>query len=136
MSYARQMLGTYPGDLTLDAHAEVLAGVIVAATDCAQACITDVDADLSEPHLAEMVTCIRLCQDCSDICAVTATVLGRPARWDGRVIRPLLEACVAICRSCGDECDRHAPRHAHCRVCAEPCRRCEQACGELLRVMK
>jgi hypothetical protein len=48
---------------------------------------------------------------------------------------PLLLACVAICKSCGDECERHA-RMPHCRVCTEACRRCEQACRELLDAMK
>ena len=136
MSYARQMLGTYPSDVKLAAHADVLAGVIDAAGDCAQACGIDTDADLSEPHLAEMIACIRLCMNCADICAVTATVLSRPATLDSRVVRPQVEACIAICRSCGDECERHAPRHAHCQVCAEACRRCEQACGELLNGTK
>jgi hypothetical protein len=136
MSYARQMLGTYSGHVKLDADADLLAEAIDATTDCWQACATDLDADLSEPHLADMVACIRLCQHCADICAVTAQVLSRPASWDSRVIRPLLEACVAICSSCGAECERHAPMHAHCRVCAEACRRCEQACGGLLTVMK
>ncbi|MDR2983876.1 MAG: four-helix bundle copper-binding protein, partial [Nocardiopsaceae bacterium] len=104
--------------------------------DCAQACNTDTDADLSEPHLADMVACIRLCQNCVDICAATAAVLSRPANWDSRVVRPLVEACATICASCGEECERHAPTHAHCRVCAEACRRCEQACGEFLKIMK
>lgn len=135
MSYARQMLGSYPSDFKLEADAEVLAGAIEAAADCAQACTADNDADLGESHLAEMVRCIRLCQNCADICTVTAAVLSRPASWDRRVVRPLLESCVAICASCGDECERHAPRHAHCRVCAEACRRCEQACGEFLTIM-
>jgi hypothetical protein len=83
-----------------------------------------------------MVTCIRLCENCVDVCAAAARVLSRPAMWDARVIRPLLEACVAICQSCGDECERHAAMHEHCRVCAEACRRCEQACRELLNAMK
>jgi len=51
-------------------------------------------------------------------------------------LRPLLESCVAICRSCGDECERHAKMHAHCRVCAEACRRCEQACQALLDALR
>jgi hypothetical protein len=135
MSYARQMLGTYPVHVRLDVDADVLARAIDAARDCAQACGTDTDADLSEQHLAEMVACIRLCQHCADICVATAAVLSRPASWDKRVVRPLTQACVAICSSCGDECERHAPMHAHCRVCADACRRCEQACGELLTVL-
>jgi hypothetical protein len=135
MSYARQMLGTYP-DFGLDADADALARVVDGAADCAQACRTDTDADLSQPDLADMVTCIRLCQHCADVCTAAAAVLSRPASWDSRVIRPLVEACLAICHSCGDECERHAPRHAHCRVCAEACRRCEQACSEFLTGMK
>ena len=136
MSYVRQMLGAYPGDFKLEVDVDLLAGVIEAAGDCAQACVTDIDADLSEPHLADMVTCIRLCQNGVDICSTAVAVLSRPALWDSRVVRQLLDACVAICKSCGDECERHAPRHAHCRVCAEACRRCEQACAEFLRTMK
>jgi len=135
MSYARQMLGSHPSDLKLHADAEALAKVIEAAGDCAQACVADTDADLAETHLAEMVACIRLCQDCGDICAVVAAVLSRQASWDLGVVRPLLEACRAICRTCGDECQRHAPRHPHCGVCAEACRRCEQACAEFLTIM-
>jgi hypothetical protein len=53
-----------------------------------------------------------------------------------RVTGPLLEACAATCKSCGDECARHARHHEHCRVCEQACRRCEQACWELLGVLK
>jgi len=130
MSYARPMLDTYPR--ALDVSADLLAGAIDAMTDCAQACIADTDADLGEPNVTEMVRCIRLCLDCADVCTATAGVTSRPAGYDANVTGPLLEACVAICKSCGDECERHARMHEHCRVCAEACRRCEQACRELL----
>jgi hypothetical protein len=33
---------------------------------------------------------------------------SRQASYDAGVTRPLLEACVAICKSRGDECERHA----------------------------
>jgi hypothetical protein len=134
MSYARQMLGTYSGTINVDA--DMLATAIDAVSDCAQACAADTDADLSEPNLAEMVTCVRLCLNCADVCTATAAVISRPAAYDTDVTKPLLQACVAICRSCGDECERHAQHHAHCRVCAEACRRCEQACRELLGALK
>jgi Domain of Unknown Function (DUF326) len=130
MSYARQMLDTYPRAFDVDVG--MTAAAIDAMTDCAQACIADTDADLSEQNVAEMVRCIRLCLDCVDICTATAGVVSRPANYDADVTKPLLEACIAICKSCGDECERHARMHAHCRVCAEACRRCEQACRELL----
>ena len=134
MSYARQMLDTYPGTVNVDAG--VLAAAIDALSDCAQACIADVDADLSEQNLAEMVTCIRLCLDCADICTTTLGVTSRQADYDANITKPLLQACAAICHSCGDECERHAPHHEHCRVCEEACRRCEQACQELLDALE
>jgi hypothetical protein len=133
MSYARRMLGTYPRTVEFDAG--VLSSAIEALTDCAQACTADVDANLSEPNLADMVKCIRLCLHCADICTGTAGVASRLGEYEADVIRPLVEACVASCRTCGDECERHAPMHEHCRVCAEACRRCEQACQELLTVL-
>jgi uncharacterized membrane protein len=134
MSYARELLGTFPGIINVDA--DVLAGAIDAVSDCAQACAADTDADLSENNLAEMVKCIRLCLNCADVCTAVAGVISRPGAYDADVAKPLLQACVAICRSCGDECERHAQHHAHCRVCAEACRRCEQACRDLLGALK
>jgi hypothetical protein len=134
MSYARQLLDTYPG--TLNADASVLAATLDALSDCAQACAADADADLSEQNLAEMVTCIRLCLDCTDVCTATLGVVSRQTAYDPTITKPLLQACVATCKNCGDECARHAPHYEHCRVCEQACRRCEQACRELLGVLK
>jgi hypothetical protein len=134
VSYARQMLETYPRDLNVDLG--LLATTIDALNDCTQACAADTDADLSEPNVTELVKCIRLCLECTDICGATVGVISRQGEYDADVVRPLLEACVAACKSCGDECEHHARMHAHCRVCAEACRRCERACLELLAALK
>lgn len=134
MSYARHLLDTYRGTVNIDAG--VLAAAIDALSDCAQACTADVDADLSEQNVSDMVTCIRLCLDCADVCTATLGVTSRRASAGVNVTRLLLQACVAICKSCGDECERHARHHEHCRVCEQACRRCEQACRELLDAMK
>ena len=134
MSYARQLLDTYQGAVTADAS--VLAAAIDAFSDCAQACTADADADLGEQNLAEMVKCIRLYLDCADVCTATIALVSRQADYDANVTRPLLEACVAICTSCGDECERHARHYEHCRVCEQACRICERACRELLSALK
>jgi hypothetical protein len=133
MSYARQMLDTYPRTFNVDA--DLLAAAIDAVDDCAQACNADAAADLTEQNLAEMVGCIRLCLDCVDVCTATSGILSRMTEYDASVTRPLLESCVAICRSCGDECARHA-HMPHCRICEQACRRCEQACRELLDALQ
>jgi hypothetical protein len=134
LSYAKQMLDTYPRDFNVDA--KVLAATIEALSDCAQACTACADDCLSEEHVQGLVKCIRLCLDCADVCTATLRVASRQTEYDANVTRPLVEACVATCRSCGDECASHAQMHEHCRICAEACRRCEQACRELLAAMK
>jgi hypothetical protein len=133
MSYASQLLESYPRSFNVDAG--ILAATIDALTDCAQACTADADDDLSEPYVADMVKCIRLCLDCADVCTTTARVTSRQTDYDANVTRPLLEACIASCKSCGDECRRHADMHAHCRVCEQACRRGEQACRQLLNAI-
>jgi len=123
MSYARQMLDTYRQPLAADAG--LLAAAIDAATDCVQACAADTDANLGEQDLAEMVTCIRLCLDCADICTATAAVLSRPAEHDLNATRLLVGACAAICQTCGDECERHAT----CRIAGSAPRPAAAATG-------
>ena len=66
---------------------------------------------------------------------IGAVVVSPSIAYAADLTRPLLEACVAICRSCGDECERHA-HMPHCRACAQACRHCEQACRELLGALR
>jgi hypothetical protein len=132
MSYARQLLDSYPRTGTADDA--VVASTVDALNDCAEACTLDADADLSEHELLELIKCIRLCQDCAEVCTTTRSIISRQTDYDTGVMSLLLKACVRICKSCGDECELHAQHHLHCRVCLEACRRCEQACRELLAV--
>ena len=134
MSYARQMLSaTHRGN---SIGADALVGAIDALSDCSQECSADISTDLGDQNLAEMVTCIRLCLDCTDICDATIAILSRMTKPDRQVTGPLLESCIAICDRCGAECERHAKMHEHCRVCGEACRRREQACKELLAAIR
>lgn len=96
--------------------------------DCAQACTACADACLGEEMLAELRQCIRLNLDCADICVATGMLGTRHTGSDDKVIELMLSACAEACRSCGDECARHAGRHDHCRICADVCRSCERAC--------
>jgi hypothetical protein len=133
MSYATRMLDTFPGTFNVDAG--VLAATTDAVNDCAQACTGCADDDLSERDIAELTKCIRLNLDCADVCTATVRVISRQTEYDANLTRSLLEACATACKSCGDECQRHAEMHEHCRVCEEACRRCERACRQLLAAM-
>src|SRR4029453_856158 len=93
---------------------------IDALNDCAQACTADADDDLSEPNVAELVKCIRSCLEGAVVCAAPVGVTSRQTEYDANVTRPLLEVCAATCKSCGDECERHARMHQHCGCAPRP----------------
>ena len=126
----RDMLEAHRRPSSLDR--DLLVSCIEDCIDCAATCTSDADADLAEPDVQEQLRCIRLCLDCADVCAATARVVSRQTAYDAGVVRPLLEACAALCARCGDECEGHAEMHAHCRVCEQACRHCERACRDLL----
>jgi hypothetical protein len=130
MTHVAEMLRTYPAGLG-DVDRAALARCIDECLDCSQACSACADACLSESGVAGLVKCIRTCLDCADICDATGRVLSRHAGYDANLTRAALQACMTACRSCGDERERHARMHEHCRACAQACRHCEQACPEL-----
>ena len=130
MTHATAMIESYPQSINLDRG--LLANCIKACVDCAQACTACADACLGEDMVAELTKCIRTDLDCADVCETTGRVLSRQTGYDAELTRAVLLACAQACRSCGDECERHASMHEHCKVCAEACRRCEQACRAVL----
>jgi Domain of Unknown Function (DUF326) len=81
--------------------------------------------------VAELTKCIRTNLDCADICDATGRVLSRHTGYDANLTRAVLQTCAQACQSCGDECAQHTHMR-HCQVCAEACRRWEQACRQLL----
>ncbi|GAA1130058.1 four-helix bundle copper-binding protein [Nocardioides aquiterrae] len=131
MHTVEQMLKTYPKDLGGIDTAK-LTQTIQSLIECAQACTACADACLSEDNVADLTKCVRSNLDCADACSATANILSRHTGYDANITRTFLEACATACKSCGDECTRHAEMHEHCRVCAEACRACEQACRDLL----
>lgn len=131
--HTEQMISTHP-----DVRGNINKSLIEAineAYDCAIACTSCADACVAEEMVAQLRQCIRLNLDCADVCAATATVASRRTGSNEDVIRRMLDACIAACQVCGEECARHASHHEHCRVCAESCRRCAAACQAALKSM-
>jgi hypothetical protein len=125
-----EIIERHPRTLSFDR--DLLFRCIDECFDCSATCTGCADACLGEPDVVELVRCVRLCLDCADVCDTVGLMVTRQTEIDLGVVRAALEACVVVCRECGDECERHAPHHDHCRVCEEVCRRCEQACSNLL----
>jgi len=131
--HVTEMLDTNPGKKIF--ASEPLSQCIEACFDCAQTCSACADSCLGEPKLDMLRRCIRLDQDCADICLATGKVLSRQQLADVRVVRSLLEACLCACAAAGDECAHHASHHEHCRICTESCRRCARACRDAIAAL-
>jgi hypothetical protein len=131
MSRVLEMLRSHPkGSAGVDQAK--LVECVEACFECAQTCTTCADACLAEDMVPELVQCIRTNLDCADVCAATGAVLSRQSGSEVSITEALLEACRVACQTCGDECQRHAGMHEHCRVCAEACYRCQAACADML----
>lgn len=131
MKMIETMLRSHPqADLQRsDAYTETLN----ALTLCTQICTSCADACLGETeHLAALRRCIRLNLDCADVCEATARLVVRQTDTPNELIHAQLHACVLACQFCADECEAHAARHDHCRICAETCRHCQERCNFLL----
>jgi hypothetical protein len=133
MGYAERILETHP--LPAQVDREVLARCIEACVECAQTCTACADASLAEEDVVELRRCIRLCLDCADICDATGRILTRQTDYDATTAKAQLQSCRQACVTCGEECERHAEYHAHCTICAAECRRCQDACNQLLALM-
>ena len=133
---ATEMIRSYPADLGA-VDRDALIHCIEECVSCAQACTACADAYLSESddQLPILRTCIRSAENCADLCNATARMLSRHTGYDADVTRTVLQACIIVCRSCGDECASHASQHEHCRACAEACRSCEQTCQALIEAL-
>lgn len=126
--HAQEMIRTHPhvqGNTN-----DTLIRCIAECYDCAQTCTSCADACLGEETVQQLKQCIRLNLDCADLCNATGAISTRRTGSNEQLIQSVLEACALACRVCGDECERHADEHEHCRICAESCRRCEQVCHE------
>lgn len=129
LGHVQRMIETHPEAPAVEI--EALRNCIEACFDCAQACIACADACLGETDPKALLACIRINQDCADVCDATGKILSRQTIVDRAFVDSVLRACMDVCQACAEECTRHARRHEHCRVCAEACRRCERSCAGL-----
>ena len=128
MTHAREMLASSPA-LIPGVDVGVLTDAVLATFDCAQTCTACANACLAEPHVQDLVRCIRHNLHCADLCDTTGRLMSR--QENPELARAILQACILACRLCAEECARHTDME-HCRVCAEACRQCELACQNLL----
>ncbi len=127
--HVREMAKTHPNSAE---YGHALWACIEECFACAQACTACADACLYEDGVDNLRDCIRTNLDCADLCLATGSILTRHVGGDERSRKALIQACASLCRTCGEECRKHAAMHEHCRICAESCAACERACNEAL----
>jgi hypothetical protein len=98
--------------------------IIRALAQCINACEACASGCLNENSVQSLTDCIRTDMECADICSVTLKFIGR----NSSIINELLDLCIAVCKRCAEECEKH--QMDHCRRCAEACSRCVEMCNE------
>jgi len=135
MHFYSELLRSHPRGGQIQ-NMDMVAECIRACFECAQACTDCADACLGEKDVQKLIRCIRLNQDCADICDSTGRILSRQTEPAVEVIKAQLTSCMIACRSCAAECEKHASMHEHCRICAEACHRCEDSCNKMLQTFR
>lgn len=69
---------------------------------------------------------IRLLQDCSEICEVSANFMIRQSDLHGRTCGICAEACLACAADCESMSDDEMMQ-----MCAQVCRRCAESCQKM-----
>jgi hypothetical protein len=69
--------------------------------------------------------------NCADICEPPGRCCPGTTGY-ANVTKAILEACRVVCGCCAADCETHAGRHEHCRLCGEARKRCEATCADLL----
>jgi hypothetical protein len=135
MSYAEGMINAHPVAVSEPKKNELIAA-IEACVDCSQACASCSDACLGEENVLLLRGTIRTTADSADLCAATAKILSRlnHPKWD--VLRGVVSACITQVQVCGAECNEHSRMHAHCALCAESCRKAEEALNSYFSTIK
>ncbi|MGD9967295.1 MAG: four-helix bundle copper-binding protein [Hyphomonadaceae bacterium] len=126
--HVQEMISTHP-DVQGSTNPSLIR-CIEECLDCAQACTVCADACVGEEMVADLRQCVRVNLDCADICLATGQIASRRTGSNEDALVAVLEACETLCAVCAEECELHAAKHDHCRICAESCRRCEAACQE------
>lgn len=124
------------GSSALDnVHVKSLTHCIEMCLQCAASCTACADECLDESDISELRRCIRLNNDCADICGVVARLLSRRGEPELSTLRACLEAATGICSATALECAKHAEEFEYCKLNAELCLTCSRECDAALSML-
>lgn len=98
---------------------QVMQACMDACAACEQACTV---------CSTQTMDCAPACMNCADMCNTMMRSMMRMQGMTPAVMMSMLDACIAMCRMCMEECMKHAEHSDVCRMCAQACRACMDAC--------
>ncbi len=136
MSKIQQILSAYPAEAGM--KPQQLAKVIDKLYECAGVCLACADACTAETDpkmIAMSAKCMRLDNDCSDLCTVAARILTRQTGYDAPTTFAVIDAVRASLRACADAC-AEMEKSEHCQTCAQVCRDTEKLLTRVVKEMQ
>ncbi len=94
--------------------------------DACLACSMSCETCITECIESNLTSCIPICRDCADICALCARFEARNSHFRKR----LQALCAEVCKACALECAKHAKHMDCCKICEATCEKCAALCEE------
>jgi hypothetical protein len=135
MSLVEKLLDAYPAETGMPPR--LLGDAVDKLYECAGVCLTCADAAAAEQDPEKIVMsikCVRLDNDCADLCTVAARILARQTGYDAPTTMAVIEATRTVLRASADAGEEFKGT-PHFDLSAKACRETERLLGELAEKM-
>ncbi|MFI9542907.1 Rho termination factor N-terminal domain-containing protein [Streptomyces sp. NPDC052016] len=135
MSLVEKLLDAYPAETGMPP--KMLGEAVDKLYECAGVCLTCADAAAAEQDPEKIVMsikCVRLDNDCADLCTVAARILARQTGYDAPTTMVIIEATRTVLRASADAAEEFKGT-PYFELSAKECRETEQLLGRLAEQM-
>lgn len=98
--------------------------------DCYQVCSHLVEHCLQKGGTHADSKHIKLLEDCSRICNLSADFMIRHSELHASTCR----ACADVCIACAESCEKMKGSDEMMKACAEACRKCAASCEQMSKI--
>ncbi|GAB2860542.1 hypothetical protein GCM10027074_29720 [Streptomyces deserti] len=135
MSLVEKLLDAYPAETGMPPR--LLGEAVDKLYECAGVCLTCADAAAAEQDPEKIVMsikCVRLDNDCADLCTVAARILARQTGYDAPTTMAVIEATRTVLRASADAAEEFE-EIPYFGLSAKACRETEKLLEKLVDQM-
>ncbi|MFE9444743.1 Rho termination factor N-terminal domain-containing protein [Streptomyces sp. NPDC006602] len=135
MSLVEKLLDAYPAETGMPPR--LLGEAVDKLYECAGVCLTCADAAAAEQDPEKIVMsikCVRLDNDCADLCTVAARILARQTGYDAPTTMAVIEATRTVLRASADAAEEFE-EIPYFGLSAKACRETEKLLDQLVQQM-